>query len=297
MKILVWLILVVVTLAASMAQAQYFKVSNEIVPFYFSIEGMPAFYHSMTSVSALGDSLKSPMPRTRIFATYRLAEMRVRTSFNLLKEAYEAEPINKQRYIDSQKGMKYYALVAMGILGGQEAEQYLCHFAEECFFSPKGFSWAGDDAIDIAVGILDGLSVTRTACAESLVSRIIAGYEKEGRPNATLQIAYTARYRLLLLSDEAQTRKSQLLNELKLLTNSVQQTEDQASSKEYYKDPIYQIERTKRDALRINVLEIGIANPDALREYKMTLPANDSFVGKLDYLINLANNWRSRLDK
>lgn len=276
----------------STANPQYHEISNSVVPFYFYIRSMPAYYRSMTSIDILADSLKSSVEITRIRAAYRMAELKNPTAIPLLIKAYENEPL-REPAMDMGNGLRDYSLVAIGIIGGNTAEKYLCELAEEIFFN-RGFSWSKGDAIYIAGGLIDGLSMTQSDCAESLLSRLIEWYENQGRPSATLEVAYIARNRLQLLKNETQSQKSSLLDEFKVLKTSVKMTEDTASSREYYYDSDYTIRLTKSKALQDNAIEIGTADPQALQEYKNGLAADDPFRSEIEHVIEIANKVRNR---
>jgi hypothetical protein len=269
---------------------------GSLIPLSFTNEYMPKHFKTIISSTALKDSLKSINPSIRMAAAYRLGLLKDSTAVSFLKEAYETEP---QRIVSVGEpyGFKYYALVAMGIIGGSEAEAYLCNLAHEGFFPPRKLSAAGDDRFDISTGIIDGISMLKSECAKDFLDKLIDGYEKGRLPNATLEIAYTARNRMGLIMADSHEEMIALINQLKSATDSVENIRARASNREYYKERNYGLWITRGNAFEMNVVEIGIYKPSILREYRISLAQENNFAKKLDGLIRVANDWRSRLGK
>jgi hypothetical protein len=269
---------------------------GSLIPLSFTNEYMPKHFKTIISSTALKDSLKSINPSIRMAAAYRLGLLKDSTAVSFLKEAYETEP---QRIVSVGEpyGFKYYALVAMGIIGGSEAEAYLCNLAHEGFFPPRKLSAAGDDRFDISTGIIDGISMLKSECAKDFLDKLIDGYEKGRLPNATLEIAYTARNRMDLLLTDSLKVITDVFNQYRDAIDSVENIKARADNKENHNKMDYRLWRTKQGALAINVVEIGIYRPDLLREYRLSLSPENGFAEKLDGLIRVANGWRSRLGK
>lgn len=274
--------------------AQFHQVTDRVVPFSFYISSMPAYYRSVTAIDVLADSLKSPSEMSRIRAAYRMAELKNPAAVPLLIEVYENEPL-REGAIDMGNGLRDYALVAIGIIGGKEAEVFLCALVKEIFFE-KGLEWAKGDAIYIAGGAIDGLSMTKSICADSLLSRIIEAYEKRRHPFATLEFAYTARDRLELIRDESQARKFALLDTFKDHSSILHRNQDTSFANQQ-EERTFLLDNYRIHALQRNAIEIGIADPQALLEYKTALASGDPFANDMDYVIAIANKTRERLDQ
>ena len=229
-----------------------------MVPFSFYVSSMPAYYRSVTSIDVLADSLRSPIEMTRIRAAYRMAELKNPAAVPLLKRAYEDEPL-RNFLMDQPNGLKYYALVAIGIIGGDQADNYLCKEADEIILK-KGVAWAKGDMFSILWGIIEGLSMTKSECADSLLSRIIQGYEKKSQINPTLQIAYTARYRLRLLRNDSRTGKYALLDSFRAQAYILHRNQETtfANTDE---QRAFLVDNYRSHALQRNAIEIGIADP------------------------------------
>jgi len=179
-------------------KAQFHEVSDSVVPFSFYISSMPAYYRSVTSIEVLADSLKSPVEMTRIRAAYRMAEPKNASAVPFLIEAYENEPIRKV-VTDSPAGFRYYALVAIGAIGGQEARSFIRGLANDFFVAKTGYTWAQGDALDIMLGLFDGMSQLGGQEDASLLLSIFAN---EDYTYNTRKFAYTAYARIVYKADK-----------------------------------------------------------------------------------------------
>ena len=78
----------------------------------------------IASLSVLADSIYSPHEDIRIISVLRITELESPSALQIIINAFEKEPPRPKVIEDAGRGVKYYALIGIGKIGGDEAKAY-----------------------------------------------------------------------------------------------------------------------------------------------------------------------------
>jgi len=255
-------------------------------PLQYLNVNLPQYISQDTSVRVLSDSLKSGNEFIRKCVAVRLGQFDNSSVVPLLINAYENEPV-RPFTTDPTNGVRYYALTSIGKAGGIEAESYLTKLANEIFLQQKELDWAKGDAIQITVGVLDGLAEIASQADIDLLLNI---FESHGHGMVVRKFAYTAYIRARLKSSNlshTQEGVNWVLDQLRSIVNS-----DSTRS-----SPMNSPNRIKGDALFTNLVELGIDHEEMIRQYRSFLSSEDPVNAELDRILSIVHGWKKRIGK
>ncbi len=234
----------------------------------------PRYFESISSIEELGDSLTSQSTKTRLFAVKRMAQLKDPQAVPLLIKAMAAErPLGG---IDSKQGLRYYAVIAIGEIGGSQAESYLLNIAEAVHRgdSVPGIPF-GLDYMNTSYGIYRGLARIGSDTCRSLLNQIYSNSEMHGSYRAG---AYAGYQRVVLKDLRFATPRDSLYYLVDQLRNTKVTTN-------YISPGQMSVEFIRTNALNDLIIEYGQDYLAILEEYRYKLSSDDSFIATLDKLI------------
>ncbi len=244
---------------------------------------LPEYMKTTSSILVLGDSLKSPSGITRLYAVKRMAQLKDPQAVPLLKEAISKEP--PVVGIDSNLGLRYYAIIAIGRVGGPTAEAYLYGLTEDFRkANPSPGVRGGLDHIETVYAVFIGLAELGTERCREFLYRTYSNPDIEGNFRAG---AYAA-YKRIILKD---ARFASPRDSLNYILDELRKT---VVTNNYVSPGVMSTEFIETNGLKELIYEYGHDHPNLLEDYKNDLALDDNFILKLDTIIL---NIRSGLER
>lgn len=235
---------------------------------------LPEYMEAITSMQVLVDSLKSSSSSSRLYAVKRMTQLRNPEAIPFLVEAIGNEP--PRGGIDSPQGLRYYSVIAIGQIGGPDAESYILGLAEALH---KGDSIPGIppglDYMYTVYGTHRGLAELGSAKCMEFLFRIYSDPNVGGQYRSS---AYASYKRVVLKEARFATPKDSLYYIVDELRNA-------KVTANYVSPGIMSDEFIRSNGLQELIVEYGQDYPEILEKYSSTIPSDDNFLAELDTLI------------
>ncbi|MCP4633662.1 MAG: hypothetical protein GY855_12105 [candidate division Zixibacteria bacterium] len=228
---------------------------------------------SVTLMSELVDSLNSPIEAIRIVSTLRITELNNPSGVQVLINAFEKEPSETQIIEDDIWGVKYYALLGIGEIGGGEAKEYLQKVVDD-ILNPHDniFEIGSIEFKDICLASFKGLADIGGEDVEVLFKQV---FEDREYSNYVRRQAFKAYQRVYLNNPQFSTYRDSMF----YLMDSYKSIK---AEKHTIAPNVFTDEYIMKSTFNFLQMEYGAQDPDVFYEYRNQLNPNDPFHDEID---------------